>query len=161
MASRSFTTRRACALADVRLAAAVVASIAAVGCESFNQIGPTACDRSEEGNPAVLYTEGTVSGTDTLIYKTSEFDGELLWFPGGMRYELEHKLGTVPEFWDAYLSFEQYGTLESTIAPAAGNQTELVEMNETSLIVANKTCADFWLVVIAGASVSSEEPSDP
>lgn len=143
-------------------ALAAVTLIAVSGCDAWNSIGPSSCDRSADSNPPVLYTEGTVSGTDTLIYQTSEFDEELLWFPGGMHYELEHKLGVVPEFWDAYLSFDQYGTAESALAPATGNQFEVNDVDETSMIVANKTCSDFWLVVIAGASVSStSEPSGP
>lgn len=121
-----------------------------VGCDTVSQIGPTSCDRSAEMNIPILYTEGTVEGG---IYMTSDWDGELLDFPGGRRYQIEHQLGARPRFYQAYLSFNQTGILDrmGTLAPAAGNQVEVDEVTDTSIIVINGSCVDYWLLMVAGA----------
>jgi len=133
----------------------------------LTEIGPDTCDRSLKGNPPVAYTEGSV---DNGVYMTSGWDEELLYFPGGMRYTLIHELGETPRFWQAYLSFNQTGTKNTssdpedpergTLALAAGNQVELTEANETSLTVVNGSCVDYWLLVVAstGALASGAEP---
>ena len=41
---------------------------------------------------------------------TSAWDGDLLYFPGGMHYDLRHDLGEVPRTFEAYLSFDRHGT---------------------------------------------------
>ena len=115
------------------------------GC--LNDIGTAFCDRSIEGNPPVLYTEGTASEG---IYRSSEPDGELLYFPGGMHYALEHKLGERPDYYHFYLSFSRYGTSDDTLAASAGNQAEIVHVDETRIVVRNGSCADYWLLAVAG-----------
>jgi len=134
-----------------------VISLATIGsgCETFQEIGPTSCSRSEDANPPVRYSEGLIT-EDT--YQTSEFDGELLYFPGGMRYELEHGLGERPQRWEAYLSFDRFGTRTGTVALAAGNQVELLEVTDETLTVANGSCVEYWLLVVASVSAPSEEP---
>lgn len=136
------------------VAAVLAAGGALTGCgpDSYNP-GPETCDRSEEYNPPVLYTDGTV---ENGVYMTSAWDGELLWFPGGMHYELEHGLGEVPRFFQAYLSFDRHGTREDdeggegTLALASGAQVELVRANEETMVVRNAECVDYWLLVVAG-----------
>lgn len=125
------------------------------GC--LTDIGPDTCDRSAEANPAVRYTEGT---TVNDTYMTSSWDEELLYFPGGMRYELVHGLGETPSYWLAYLSFNRYGTKNvsdtpteeerGTLAIASGNQAELVGANDETLTLVNGSCSDYWLLVVAG-----------
>lgn len=132
-----------------RIGASLVAlglAASALGCDRLG-IGPQICDRSEQGNPVVRYTQGEVVDG---VYTSSAWDGELLYFPGGMRYEIEHKLGQVPRFWQFYLSFDQEGVNTGVIAQAAGNQAELRGINETSLEVVNGSCVDYWLLVVAG-----------
>ena len=121
----------------------------ALGCDAVASIGPDICDRSEQGNPAQLYSQGTVEGG---IYMSSDWDGELLYFPGGMRYSIEHKLGEVPRFWQFYLSFDQEGTKTGVVSLSAGNQAELRGISETHMEVVNGSCAAYWLLVVAGAS---------
>jgi hypothetical protein len=70
-----------------------------------------------------------------------------------MRYSIEHKLGQVPRFWQFYLSFDQAGTTTGVIASAAGNQAELRDINDTMLEVVNGSCAEYWLLVVAGAEL--------
>jgi hypothetical protein len=120
------------------------------GCDGVSSIGPTSCDRSAAANEPILYTEGTVEGG---IYMTSAWDGELLDFPGGRRYRLDHQLGVVPRFFQAYLSFNQFGVRDriGTLAAAAGNQVEVDEVTDTSIVVINGSCVDYWLLVVAGA----------
>lgn len=140
----------AASMSTARALLAVAASSMLLGCgpDAYNP-GPETCDRSEERNPAVLYTGGT---TENGVYMTSAWDGELLYFPGGMHYKLEHDLGDVPRFFEAYLSFNRYGTRDGdgTIGLAAGNQVELLEADEKFLKLRNAECVDYWLLVVAG-----------
>lgn len=136
-----------------RLAIAIALAAASTGCETFQ---PRICDRSEEGNPPVRYTGGAV--TDG-VYLSSPWDGELLYFPGGMRYDLVHDLGTAPTWIDGYLSFERYGTGDGGIlGQATGNQFVIVKVDDTIVRVANDSCAPYWLLVTAG---SGTQPATP
>lgn len=131
------------------VAASALACAALAGCgpDDYNP-GPETCDRSEAKNPPVLFTQGT---TENGIYMTSAWDGDLLYFPGGMHYELTHHLGEVPRFFEAYLSFDRHGTKDGgTIGLAAGNQVELVRVNDKTMVVRNAECVDYWLIVVAG-----------
>lgn len=127
---------------------ATAAGVAGCGPDDYNP-GPETCDRSEEHNPPVRYTEGTVEGG---VYMTSDWDEELLWFPGGMHYTFEHKLGARPRLVQAYLAFDQYGLRDGGhIAFASGNEAEIVRMDDQTLTMRNATCIDFWLLVVASA----------
>jgi len=125
-------------------------------CSQINNIGPN-CDRSAEKNPPIRYTEGKV---ESGVYMSSPWAGELLWFPAGMRYELPHGLGEVPRFVDLWLSFDHCGTKSSTVAPAAGNQAELREIDKDKLVVVNGSCVDYWLLVIAGTGDGKPNPPE-
>src|SRR5690349_11530181 len=92
------------------------------GCGFISEFGPATCDRSESTNPPIRYTEGTV---ENGVYDSTLPSGELLYFPGGMRYRVEHQLGSEPRWTQVYLSFDRYGTETGTMAQAAGNQAEL------------------------------------
>jgi len=148
-----------------RLAAAALitgAAGAGAGCSFFTDLGPQTCSRSATDNPPVLYTEGTVTGG---VYSTSEWNGEWLYFPGGMRYRLQHNLGATPSFWQAYLSFNREGPRPNeddedtaSMAEAAGNMVEVREIDEQDMIVVNGSCADYWLLVIAGTAAPA--PTD-
>lgn len=146
--------------ADVRRTAAFVgaalALLATTGCNEINKIGPN-CERSPEANPPVRYVEGTV---ENGVYMSTPWDGGeqgLLWFPGGMRYELVHELGDTPRFVDLWLSFNRSGTDAGTLAPASGNQAELRTADADKLIVVNGSCIDYWLLVVAGTGDATPE----
>jgi hypothetical protein len=125
----------------------------AVGQIGCGNSGPFTCDRSAEDNPAIRYTEGEVKDG---VYMSSPWSGELLYFPGGMRYALEHKLGAAPRWINSYLSFDREGTGKSSLAQAAGNQVVIVDVDDTTVKLANDSCADYWLLVVAG---SGAEPA--
>lgn len=145
---------------DVR-AVAICAGLASlsVACNEISKIGPTTCNRSEAGNPPVLYTEGTVEGG---VYMSTPWDGGagedewLLYFPGGMRYAIEHKLGGTPRWWQIYLSFDKNGTTGGTMALAAGNQAEVPCIDDEHIIVFNDSCAEYWMLIVAGGG---DEPA--
>jgi hypothetical protein len=129
--------------------AAVLLVMFVAGCK------PTTCDRSAEGNPPIRYVEGSV---ENGVYMSSDWDGSdasdrdgLLYFPGGMRYEIEHKLGEAPRWWQLYVSFVPDGVKTGTLSQAAGNQAEVNDVSETTLTVVNGSCSDYWLLVVAGA----------
>ena len=141
--------KRAEAILFVACAAIAAASL---GCANG---GPFTCDRSAEGNPPIRYTEGTA---EDGVYMSSPWEGDLLYFPGGTRYALEHKLGKAPRWVTSYLSFDREGTRASSLAQPAGNQVVILDVNETTVTVANDSCADYWLLVTAG---SGAEPTPP
>lgn len=153
----------------MRLGAVIVlAGLAAgsLGCDRLG-IGPEICDRSKEGNPPQLYTQGDVVDG---VYMSSDWDGDLagqdggasaaqaeqegglLYFPGGMRYRIEHKLGKRPRFIQLFLSFDRQGTDTGVLSQAAGNQAEILCVDEEALIIANGSCVEYWLLVVAGAA---------
>ena len=147
----------------MKLALALMLPLAALvgGCDFVNQIGPSSCDRSAPDSELVgdagawKYTEGEV---ESGVYATSEPDGELLFFPGGMRYRIEHQLGVAPSWWQIYLSFGRYGTQDrnddgigdNTLAQATGNQAEVLEVSDTDIVVVNGSCSEYWLLLVAG-----------
>jgi hypothetical protein len=124
----------------------IVLAAASAGCET---LVPSACDRTEEGNPPVRYTGGT---TENGVYMSSPWGGELLHFPGGMHYELVHDLGATPRWINTYLSFDRYGTSDDggTLAPSAGNQVLIQGADDMAVRVRNDSCIDYWLLVTAG-----------
>lgn len=133
------------------LAALTALLLTACGPDAYNP-GPETCERDILHNPPVLYADGI---TQDGLYMTSTWDGELLWFPGGMHYKLQHRLGQVPRFFQPYVSFDRYGTDDTdgepgTIALATGTQAELVNADTDYLIVRNAECVDYWLLVVAG-----------
>src|SRR5262249_48298908 len=125
----------------------------ALGCD---RVPPAVCDRSAEGNPVVRYSEGTgMNG----VYMSSAWEGELLFFPGGMRYALEHKLAATPRWLVSCLSFSREGTRDGgTLAQDAGNQVVVLGVDATAITVANDSCVDYWLLVTAGAGDQGAPP---
>lgn len=120
-------------------------AIAATGCETF---GPVACDRSDEANPPVTFTGGT---THAGVYRTAEWGGELLHFPGGMHYDLVHGLGLEPAWIESFVSFSRTGTEDGgTLAPTAGNQAVVARADDEIIRIVNDSCVDYWLLVTAG-----------
>ncbi|WP_437937971.1 hypothetical protein [Sorangium sp. So ce341] len=133
------------------------AAACAVGAAAALAAGcaPSRCDRSASANPPVEFTEATPAGG---IYETSAPDGELLYFPGGMRYALKHGLGARPRWHQVYLSFESDGTRRGgTLAHAAGNQAEVTCVDDQHLIVMNDSCSEYWLRVVAGGADVADE----
>lgn len=130
---------------------ALVATCAALGVASAgcNDIGPAICDRSVGANPYVDYKGGS---TTNGIYQSAPFDGELLYFPGGMHYALHHGLGRAPLWVQTYLSFEQFGTNGGPVSIVGGNEVEIAGVDEDTVKVDNGSCAEYWLLVVAGTS---------
>lgn len=133
----------------------VISAALAAGSLGCGHNGLFTCDRSAEGNPVLRYTEGTVVGG---VYMSSPWGGELLYFPGGTHYALEHKLGAAPRWVTSYLAFDRDGTKASGLAQSAGNQVVILDVDATSVTLVNDSCADYWLLVTAG---SGDEPAPP
>lgn len=125
-------------------------TLGALGCGNAGLASST-CDRSEQANTPIRYSEGMA---ENGIYMSSAWDGELLYFPGGMRYLIEHQLGEIPRYWQFYLSFDQEGVKTGVIGLAAGNQAELRGIDAETLTVVNGSCVDYWLLVVAGVGES-------
>jgi len=115
-------------------------------CDAGNGF-PDTCDR-----PATAEPRDFVGGTVTDgVYRSSDWYGDLLHFPGGAYYRIHHQLGAVPLWIELYLSFERHGLAEGSVAPAAGNQAEIKQVDADTLTVLNGTCTEYWLLVVAGA----------
>lgn len=137
----------------IALIAAIALAAFSAGCETF---WPQTCDRSDEGNPPVRYTGGEAHDG---VYLSSPWDGELLFFPGGMHYDLVHQLGSTPRWVEGYLAFDRHGTSDGgALAQAAGNQLLIAKMDDTVVRVVNDSCVDYWLLVAAG---SGGQPVSP
>jgi hypothetical protein len=134
-------------------AVAMTGLVALAGSGCGTGIGPETCDRSIANNPPKLYTQGLV---EDGIYLSTERDKELLHFPGGMHYKIEHKLGQRPRFWQFQLSFDRVWAKGNALAGAVGNQAELRCIDETWIVVANASCVDYWLLVMAGMAVDGD-----
>jgi hypothetical protein len=104
------------------------------------------CDRPEKEDPTV-FNGGEIVGN---TYRTSDFDGDLLHFPGGAFYQIRHGLGVRPTHIQFWLSFSRDGIKNGgSDAPAAGNQAELKSVDDEQLTVLNASCSDYFLIVQA------------
>lgn len=125
--------------------AAPVAIGALVLLQACSNFGP-ACSTSDDSNPADPYAGGTtVNGS----YQTSDWDGPLLWFPGGKRYDLQHNLGCKPANIVIFVSFSEKGDKGGSIAPSAGNMTILQAVDDKIIRIKNDSCSDYYLRVYA------------
>jgi hypothetical protein len=123
---------------------------ACVGCETVQS---ATCDPSAAANPEQTFKAAQPSDG---VYMSSPWDGELLSFPGGMHYALEHHLGCTPTWVQTYLSFDPNGTRDAgSLAQSAGNQVVILGTDSCSIHVANDSCVDYWLLVVAGGAPTS------
>lgn len=89
-------------------------------------------------------------------YRSAPFGGPYAHFPPFRTLTFEHGLGEVPYDVQFWLAFTPNGTL----APSAGNMTELrnpddggaLPLNAKTISVYNNTCSEFWLWVVATRS---------
>lgn len=139
-------------------ALSVLLALASVGCETLT---PATCDPWAQTEPTLFTGGGVVDGVYTSALpsadtglcgaSTSAWDAERLWFPGGMRYDLEHQLGASPKWIESFLSFDRCGTIDGgVLAQPAGNQVEIERVDDEHIRVHNNSCVDYWLLVIAG-----------
>ena len=133
---------------------AVLLLSTSVGCET---VTPSTCD-PYTATATQYYAGGQTQGG---VYMSSLVNEELLYFPGGMHYSLEHRLGQTPSWWHSSLSFESIASADGglSIAQAAGNQALVLRVNEEVIEVANDSCVPYWLLVTAG--VGATTPSGP
>ncbi len=132
-----------------RVAAALV-SAWLTGCVA-PPIGTELCRRPETDEP-IDYVGGDV---ENGVYRSADPYGELLHFPGGAFYRLHHELGEQPRWWQFYVSFERNGLTDGSVALAAGNQAELKAIDDETITVVNASCAEYWLLAVAG---TGDEP---
>jgi hypothetical protein len=135
-----------------RTLALLAVAAAGAACSNFS----TSCDTNDNGNPPDKYAGGTVNNG---IYMSSPWTGEMLWFPGGKAYDIEHKLGCVPAVVELTESFSPDGLKnEGSVAPCAGNMCLILKVDETVIRIKNDTCSDFYVRVTATGCESL--PSD-
>lgn len=152
--ARRLRTRAAISVAAAPLVALVwsVCFVCSVcSCNSVAGLGPAGCEVDVADVTPIHYAEGTAEGG---IYMSSPWEGELLALRGGAVLVLEHHLGVVPrsiQAWVALADGAGGAPGVGPLAPAAGNQVELIDVTDTAITVHNSTCSDYWLLVTADA----------
>jgi hypothetical protein len=87
-------------------------------------------------------------------YETNTLREEMLPFPAGGAYRIEHHLGRLPLLVMPYLSFVARPDLETqedgvgNFTLASGNLALIEHADEEVVVVRNDTCADFYLRVV-------------
>ena len=123
---------------------------------SFSSIGCTTstCSRAPDSLTVALGDNGsTVEGN---TYRSAPFGGPYAYFPAFRTITFEHGLAAIPYAMQLWLAF----TSDGTLAPSAGNMTELVTpqdggppaVNAETISVYNNTCSEFYLWVVAERS---------
>jgi len=126
---------------------ALFGSVASLGCAAV-----ASCDTSVQKNPD-KYVQGTVSGG---VYMTSPYTGPFLSFGGGKSYDLIHNLGCVPQIIQIYVSFDEGGISNGgSMAPSAGNMSEVLEVDSEHIRIRNSTCTDLFVQVSASCGMAA------
>jgi len=125
---------------------------------------------SPQDNPPVVYTGGAVHDG---VYATTPaphegspqtwpWDGPFLLFPGGMQYTIKHNLGATPHWQQVWVSFSQDGAGGgSTIAQASGSEAQVEGVDAETIKIANFSCSQYYVLVIAGAAGTNPPTSPP
>ncbi|HHH11808.1 MAG TPA: hypothetical protein ENK23_07030 [Sorangium sp.] len=117
-----------------------------MGCVS-PPIGTELCRRPKTDEPVDV----RVGAVENGVYMSSDWGGELLYFPGGSYYRFYHQLGETPRWWQVYLAFDREG-LPSSVSEAAGNQAQLQAIDDETITILNGSCVEYWMLLTAGAS---------
>ena len=106
----------------------------------------------DDSCPTADRTRTVTTGTtdlETLTYASAPWDGPLDEFPGQSTVSFEHNLGVAPDLVSTYVAFEKTGTGTSDVTENAGDQGEIVCVDENVILVRNGTCARFFIRVVA------------
>ena len=112
--------------------------LATAGCSSAST-----CSRGDDETTVEASSEQIADG----IYYSAPYGGPYQAFPGGRTIHFMHGLGKVPlppVFW---LAFSSTATKDNNpaLALSAGNEAELVGLDDKEIAVKNDTCSDFYL----------------
>ncbi|HEX3776729.1 MAG TPA: hypothetical protein VHV51_19790 [Polyangiaceae bacterium] len=99
---------------------------------------------------------GDGSAVEGNTYRSAPYGGPYAYFPSSRTVIFEHGLAAIPYGMQFWLAFSDRGTL----APSAGNMTELPgvddggmpAVNDQTISVYNNTCSEFYLWVVAQRS---------
>jgi hypothetical protein len=122
-------------------AVAAIALLTSIGCVGSR------CDR--EGQAPQRF-EGGRTNSDGSFYESSGLEGPFLFFPSGRTYHLVHGLSEAPAEFNVFLSFAEH-PLETGagIAPSAGNQSIIEDVNDQYIELRNDTCAEVFVRLTA------------
>lgn len=130
-----------------RLLAGALCALSSSACTT------STCTRSADFTTVALGDSG--SAVEGNTYHSAPFGGPYAYFPPFRTITFEHGLAAVPYAMQFWLAFSSGGTL----APSAGNMTELravddagPAINDQTISVYNNTCSDFYLWVVAERS---------
>jgi hypothetical protein len=105
------------------------------------------CSNCPPARPPERFKGGRVYADG--FYETSQVDDEMLPFPAGSAYEIEHQLGRTPVSVLPYVSFvaRPYETGDD-VTLASGNLTLIEGWDARTIVVRNDTCSDFFIRVV-------------
>ena len=114
----------------------------------------SSCSRDPDSVTIALGDNG--SAVEGNTYHSAPYGGPYAYFPPSRTITFEHGLAAIPYAMQFWLAFSANGTL----APSAGNMTELTAvndggtpaLNDQTISVYNNTCSDFYLWVVAERS---------
>ena len=123
-------------------------SLSSIGCTT------STCSRAPDSVTLALGDNGSTVERNT--YRSAPFGGPYADFPAFRTITFEHGLAAIPYAIQLWLAF----TSDGTLAPSAGNMTELVTpqdggppaVNAENISVYNNTCSEFYLWVVAERS---------
>ena len=117
--------------------ACTLAGLSAVALLSSACTGASSCSRGEDDVTVQASPDRTTNG----VYYSAPYGGPYQEFHGGRTIHFLHGLGKrpfPPVFW---LAFSDSGTL----AQAAGNEAELVALDDQQIAVKNDTCSKLYI----------------
>jgi hypothetical protein len=124
------------------LSAAIALVVASPGCEVL--LG-TCGDELADTGPA-RYTDGT---TQDGVYRSSSWDPEdLVELAPGQLIRFEHGLGAEPTSFQVYVAASRTGD-GAKLVLAAGNEVELIAIDDEAITIKNGTCSDLFMLMVA------------
>lgn len=100
---------------------------------------PSSCSRGEDDATVDASPDHIVDG----VYYSAPYGGPYQAFPGGRTIHFMHGLGKVPlppVFWLAFAASDN-----PVLAISAGNEAELVGLDDQEIAVKNDTCSAFYI----------------
>jgi hypothetical protein len=121
----------------------------------------TSCFNCHVDATPIQIRDGLTSDDETF-YMSSRWGGKLLHFPGGRRYVFYHGLKAAPEVIDSFLAFHANTFQDNgSASESAGNQALIECVTDKYIVLANDTCAEFWVRITAQLGpASGDVPPD-
>jgi hypothetical protein len=120
---------------------AIVLALSALGFTS-SACSPSSCSRGEDATTVDASLDHIVDG----VYYSAPYGGPYQAFPGGRTIHFMHGLGKAPLAPVFWLAFSDGAAGDNpALAISAGNEAELVGLDDKEIAVKNDTCSAFYI----------------